>query len=59
VQTVEYLEALLDALKGQNYHLSEYEAALFIPCLVEKVGRFRTPHNRSSFDLYACCFNTD
>lgn len=39
VQTVEFLEALLDALKGQNYHLSDYEAGLFIPCLVEKVGR--------------------
>ncbi|GAQ86856.1 Armadillo repeat superfamily protein [Klebsormidium nitens] len=47
LKTVEFLEALLDALKGQNYHLSDYEAGLFIPCLVEKSGHQMKPVQQS------------
>jgi cytoskeleton-associated protein 5 len=37
-KNVEFAQALFTSLESQDYHLSDYEANLFIPFLVEKVG---------------------
>ena len=34
---LEFLPELFDSLKGEAYALMELEAAIFLPCLIEKV----------------------
>ena len=34
---LEFLPELFDSLKGEAYALTESEAAIFLPCLIEKV----------------------
>ncbi|KAK1306094.1 Protein MOR1 [Acorus calamus] len=37
-KVLEFLPELIGALKDEGYTLSEAEAAIFLPCLIEKVG---------------------
>lgn len=34
---LEFLPELFESLKGEAYALTESEAAIFLPCLIEKV----------------------
>lgn len=36
-QVLEFLPELFDTLRDEGYSLTESEAAVFLPCLVEKV----------------------
>ncbi|KAK8488642.1 hypothetical protein V6N12_055631 [Hibiscus sabdariffa] len=38
LKVLEFLRELFDYLKGEAYSLSEAEAAIFLPCLIEKLG---------------------
>ncbi|KAK7279605.1 hypothetical protein RJT34_24658 [Clitoria ternatea] len=38
LKVLEFLPELLDTLKDEGYSLTESEVALFLPCLVEKLG---------------------
>ncbi|XP_039052270.1 protein MOR1-like isoform X2 [Hibiscus syriacus] len=38
LKVLEFLPELFNSLKGEAYGLSEAEAAIFLPCLVEKLG---------------------
>ncbi|MCL7034943.1 hypothetical protein MKW94_023873 [Papaver nudicaule] len=38
LKVLEFLPELFDALKDEGYHLTESEAAIFLPCLMEKSG---------------------
>ncbi|XP_022721245.1 protein MOR1-like isoform X3 [Durio zibethinus] len=38
LKVLEFLPELFDSLKGEAYALTESEAAIFLPCLMEKVG---------------------
>ncbi|XWS16703.1 hypothetical protein CRYUN_Cryun34aG0113700 [Craigia yunnanensis] len=38
LKVLEFLPELFDSLKGEAYALTELEAAIFLPCLIEKVG---------------------
>ncbi|TKY51634.1 MOR1 protein [Spatholobus suberectus] len=38
LKVLEFLPELLDTLKDQGYSLTESEVAVFLPCLVEKLG---------------------
>ncbi|XP_074572008.1 protein MOR1-like isoform X1 [Curcuma longa] len=38
LKVLEFLPELCDVLKDENYSLTEAEAAIFLPCLVEKFG---------------------
>ncbi|XP_042428595.1 protein MOR1-like [Zingiber officinale] len=38
LKVLEFLPELFDVLKDENYSLTEAEAAIFLPCLVEKFG---------------------
>ncbi|XVE91320.1 hypothetical protein DITRI_Ditri20bG0144200 [Diplodiscus trichospermus] len=38
LKVLEFLPELFDSLKGEAYALTESEAAIFLPCLIEKVG---------------------
>ncbi|KAK1262104.1 Protein MOR1 [Acorus gramineus] len=38
LKVLEFLPELIGALKDEGYTLSEAEAAIFLPCLIEKVG---------------------
>ncbi|KMZ71606.1 Protein MOR1, partial [Zostera marina] len=38
LKVLEFLPELIDTLKAEGYFLTEAEAALFLPCLVEKSG---------------------
>ncbi|XVF26272.1 hypothetical protein REPUB_Repub14bG0001500 [Reevesia pubescens] len=38
LKVLEFLPELFDSLKGEAYTLTESEAAIFLPCLIEKVG---------------------
>lgn len=40
IQVLEFLPELFEALRVEGYALTEAEAAIFLPCLVEKVGFF-------------------
>jgi len=37
VQVIDFLFDLVDALRNDEYSLTDYEASILIPCLVEKV----------------------
>jgi hypothetical protein len=37
LQVLDFLPELFDILKDQSYMLTEAEAAIFLPCLIEKV----------------------
>ncbi|GMI91984.1 MICROTUBULE ORGANIZATION 1 [Hibiscus trionum] len=38
LKVLEFLPELFNSLKGETYSLSEAEAAIFLPCLIEKLG---------------------
>ncbi|XVF86085.1 hypothetical protein PTKIN_Ptkin18bG0013100 [Pterospermum kingtungense] len=38
LKVLEFLPELFDSLKGDAYALTESEAAIFLPCLIEKMG---------------------
>ncbi|XWS20791.1 hypothetical protein CRYUN_Cryun31cG0132900 [Craigia yunnanensis] len=38
LKVLEFLPELFDLLKGEAYALTESEASIFLPCLIEKVG---------------------
>ncbi|PPR93760.1 hypothetical protein GOBAR_AA26907 [Gossypium barbadense] len=38
LKVLEFLPELFDSLKGEAYSLTEAEAAIFLPCLAEKLG---------------------
>ncbi|GBG84830.1 hypothetical protein CBR_g39205 [Chara braunii] len=38
LKVLEFLPELVEALVNEGYHLREYEANIFLPCLVEKCG---------------------
>ncbi|KAL5139402.1 Protein MOR1 [Glycine soja] len=38
LKVLEFLPELLDTLKDEGYYLTESEGAVFLPCLVEKLG---------------------
>jgi cytoskeleton-associated protein 5 len=38
VQVIDFLFDLVDALRNDEYSLTDYEASILIPCLVEKSG---------------------
>ncbi|KAK6267582.1 hypothetical protein QUC31_011742 [Theobroma cacao] len=38
LKVLEFLPELFESLKGEAYALTESEAAIFLPCLIEKVG---------------------
>ncbi|KAA3489449.1 protein MOR1 isoform X1 [Gossypium australe] len=38
LKVLEFLPELFDSLKGETYSLTEAEAAIFLPCLAEKLG---------------------
>ncbi|OVA00544.1 HEAT [Macleaya cordata] len=38
LKVLEFLPELFDSLKDEGYHLTESEAAIFLPCLIEKSG---------------------
>ena len=40
VQVLEFLPEFVDALKNEGYTLTEYEASILLPCLIEKVCLF-------------------
>lgn len=48
LQTLDMLKAMFKAMISNGYHLSDYEAVVLIPCLIEKSGhnqdRIRKDH---------------
>lgn len=38
LKVLEFLPVFVDAMKSEGYTLAEYEASIFLPCLVEKSG---------------------
>lgn len=45
VKVLELAKAVLEALIGAEYALSDYEALLLLPCVVERAG-----HNQVGWD---------
>lgn len=44
IQVLDFLPDFVEAMKNESYTLTEYEASILLPCLVEKVS--------STTDLY-------
>ena len=47
---LEFLHELFDMLKNEGYIMTEAEAAIFLPCLIEKV----LPHDLLCLNYYVC-----
>ncbi|KAF8413913.1 hypothetical protein HHK36_001909 [Tetracentron sinense] len=43
LKVLEFLPELFDTLKDEGYTLTESEAAIFLPCLIEKMGLLNAP----------------